>query len=107
MDIVVLGPENIVLAVSVRKQRIVVIGSSKSLSNEYIGLLGNMDLGVNIMNWLAGDDSLITIQPKSRNDLTLELSRGALIAIGFGFLIVLPAGLLIAGGLIWWRRRQS
>jgi ABC-type uncharacterized transport system involved in gliding motility auxiliary subunit len=90
-----------------RKQRIVVIGSSKSLSNEYIGLLGNMDLGVNIMNWLAGDDSLITIQPKSRNDLTLELSRGALIAIGFGFLIVLPAGLLIAGGLIWWRRRQS
>jgi ABC-type uncharacterized transport system involved in gliding motility auxiliary subunit len=88
-------------------QRIVVIGTSKGLSNEFVGLLGNMDLGVNIMNWLAGDDSLITIQPKSRSDLTLELSRGALAAIGFGFLIFLPVGLLVAGGVIWWRRRKS
>jgi ABC-type uncharacterized transport system involved in gliding motility auxiliary subunit len=89
------------------KQRVVVVGSSKGLSNEYVGLLGNVDLGINIMNWLAGDDSLITIQPKSRADLTLELSRGALIAIGFGFLIILPLGLLVAGGVIWWKRRRS
>lgn len=89
------------------KQRVVVIGTGKGLSNEYVGLLGNMDLGINIMNWLAGDDSLITIQPKSRIDLTLELSRGELAAIGFGFLIFLPIGLLLAGGMIWWRRRKS
>ena len=88
-------------------QRVVVIGTGKGLSNEYIGLLGNMDLGINVMNWLAGDDSLITIQPKSRIDLTLELSRGAMAAMGFGFLILLPVGLLVAGGMIWWRRRQS
>ena len=88
-------------------QRVVVIGTGKGLSNEYIGLLGNMDLGINVMNWLAGDDSLITIQPKSRIDLTLELSRGAMAAMGFGFLILLPVGLLVAGGIIWWRRRKS
>ena len=90
-----------------RKQRVVVIGSGRGLTNEYIGMLGNMDLGINIMNWLAGEDSLIIIQPKSRIDLTLELSRGALIAISFGFLIILPIGLLVAGGLIWWKRRKS
>lgn len=90
-----------------RKQRVIVIGSGKSLSNEYIGLLGNMDLGVNAMNWLAGDDSLITIQPKTRVDLTLELSRTALLSMSLGFLILLPLGLLIAGGAIWWKRRKS
>ena len=90
-----------------RKQRVVVIGSGRGLTNEYVGMLGNMDLGINIMNWLAGEDSLIIIQPKSRSDLTLEMSRGALIAISFGFLIILPIGLLVAGGLIWWKRRKS
>lgn len=88
-------------------QRVVVIGSGRTLTNEYIGMLGNMDFGINIMNWLAGDDSLIIIQPKSRFDLTLELSRVALATIGFGFLIFLPIGFLLAGGMIWWRRRKS
>jgi ABC-type uncharacterized transport system involved in gliding motility auxiliary subunit len=89
------------------KQRVVVIGSGRGLTNEYVGMLGNMDLGMNVMNWLAGEDSLIIIQPKSRIDLTLQLSRGALAAIAFGFLIVLPVGFLIAGGMIWWKRRKS
>jgi ABC-type uncharacterized transport system involved in gliding motility auxiliary subunit len=89
------------------QQRIVVMGSGRGLTNEYVGMLGNMDLGINIMNWLAGEDSLIIIQPKSRIDLTLDLSQGALTAISLGFLIFLPLGLLVAGGLIWWKRRKS
>jgi ABC-type uncharacterized transport system involved in gliding motility auxiliary subunit len=89
------------------KQRIVVMGSGRSLTNEYVGMLGNMDLGINILNWLAGEDRLIIIQPKSRIDLALDLSQGALTAISFGFLILLPIGFLVAGGLIWWKRRKS
>lgn len=90
-----------------RKQRIVIIGTSRGLTNEYIGLLGNMDLGIAAMNWLAGEDSLITIEPKRRIDLSLQLSRPAMIAIAFGFLIFLPLGLLVSGGVIWWRRRRT
>ena len=107
----ILGPITVSAAlerdVGDSKQRVVVIGSGRGLTNEYVGMLGNMDLGINIMNWLAGEDSLIIIQPKSRIDLTLELSRGALVVIGFGFLIFLPIGFLVAGGLIWWNRRRS
>ena len=66
-----------------------------------------MDLGVNIINWLSGDDSLISIEPKTRVDMTLEMSRPVMAAIGFGFLIFAPIGLLVAGGVIWWRRRRS
>ena len=90
-----------------RKQRVVVVGSGHFLANQYAGLLGNLDLGVNMMNWLAGDDRLITIQPKVRTDLRLELPWAATLAVTWGFLILLPLGFLITGGVIWWRRRKA
>lgn len=90
-----------------RKQRIVVVGTGRFLANQYLGNGGNLDLGVNMVNWLAGDESLITIQPRARNDLSLQLAWPAMIAITYTFLIVLPLGFLIAGGVIWWRRRRA
>ena len=90
-----------------RKQRVVVTGSGHFLANQFIGTLGNLDLGVNMINWLAGDEALITVQPRTRSDLTLELTRSGLALIGFGFLLVLPLALLICGGVIWWRRRKA
>jgi ABC-type uncharacterized transport system involved in gliding motility auxiliary subunit len=90
-----------------RKQRIVVAGSGHFLANQFIGTLGNLDLGVNMINWLAGDEALITVQPRTRADLTLELTRAGLTLMGFGFLLVLPLALLIGGGAIWWQRRKA
>jgi ABC-type uncharacterized transport system involved in gliding motility auxiliary subunit len=90
-----------------RKQRVVVTGSGHFLANQYVGTLGNLDLGVNMINWLAGDEALITVQPRTRADLTLQLTRGGLALVGFGFLLVLPLALLICGGIIWWRRRKA
>jgi ABC-type uncharacterized transport system involved in gliding motility auxiliary subunit len=89
-----------------RKQRVVVMGTSQFLANQYAGLLGNMDLGINTINWLAGDDSLITIQPRSRQDLTLDRSIGLALLI-FGFRYVLPLALIVTGGVVWWRRRKQ
>ncbi len=90
-----------------RKQRMVVAGTGQFLANQYVGLLGNLDLGVNMVNWLAGDESLITVQARTRSDLSLELSRAGLALIGIGFLVVLPVVFLVAGGVIWWRRRKA
>ena len=90
-----------------RKQRVVVIGSGHFLANQFVGMLGNLDLGVNMINWLAGDEALITVQPRTRADLTLQLTRAGLALVGFGFLLVLPLALLICGGVIWWRRRKA
>ena len=47
------------------------------------------------------------MQPRTRSDLTLELTRAGLALMGFGFLLVLPLALLVAGGVIWWRRRKA
>lgn len=105
------GPVNIALAlerrVSDRTQRVVVIGSGGFLANASLGLGGNLDLGVNIVNWLAGDEALIAIQPRPSLDSNLELGRGQQYLILFGFLIFLPLAFASAGVAIWWRRRRA
>jgi hypothetical protein len=90
-----------------KNQRIVVIGSGHFLANTYLGNGGNLDLGVNIVNWLTGDDRLIAIQPRSAPDVSLALSRGWLAALVIVFLIAVPLSLIGAGAWIWWRRRAA
>lgn len=87
-------------------QRIVVIGDGDFLSNTYLGNGGNLQLGLNIMNWLTLDDTLIVLRPKAAPDIHLDLSDGALALIAAVFLLVLPATLLASGWLIWFRRRR-
>ena len=105
------GPVNIALAlersVNDRTQRVVVIGGGGFLSNASLGLGGNLDLGVNIVNWLAGDEALIAIQPRPSLDCNLVLGRGQQYLILFGFLIFLPLAFASAGVVIWWRRRRA
>jgi ABC-type uncharacterized transport system involved in gliding motility auxiliary subunit len=103
------GPVVIAVALSKdeEKQRVVVMGSQAFLANAYIGNAGNRDLGINIVNWLAGDEALITVQPKNKPDASLELSQTLLFAITIAFLIALPAAFLAAAGWIWWQRRRA
>ena len=87
-------------------QRIIIAGDSDFLANSYIGAGANLSLGLNIFNWLAGDDDLIAIEPKNAPDLQLQLDDTEILLIGSGYFIILPAGLILAGVVIWWRRRN-
>lgn len=89
-----------------QRQRVAVVGSGAFLSNAYIGLGGNLDFGINLVEWLKGDDYLIAIQPKTTIDATLNLSKRAAAALSFGFLFGLPLAFFAVGGIIWWRRRK-
>ena len=105
------GPVNIAVALertlNERAQRVVVIGNGNFIANTFLGNGGNLDLGVNMINWLAGDDTLIAIQPRPTLDSGLDLGRGAMYMILLGFLIFLPLAFAGTGVLIWWRRRKA
>lgn len=93
-------------------QRVVVMGNANFLSNTFITNGGNLDFGVNIINWLAGDDSLITIQPMPLKDINVSIpdtKMGVVTAwtVFHGFQYFIPFGFLIAGILLWWKRRRA
>jgi ABC-type uncharacterized transport system involved in gliding motility auxiliary subunit len=89
-----------------REQRIVVVGSGSFLANTYAGNGGNLDLGVNMVNWLSNQDKLIMIAPRAAQDNTVTLSKTQLAVISTGLVIVLPLLLLLAGCILWWRKRR-
>ncbi|MGE4597277.1 MAG: Gldg family protein [Methylophilaceae bacterium] len=110
------GPINIAVALK-RKfgekgQRVVVIGNAAFLSNLFIVSGGNLDLGINIVNWLVGDDQLITIQPMPLKDVNVTIpsdSKSVFIAwtIFHSFKYFIPIGLFVMGFVIWFRRRKA
>ena len=88
------------------QQRIVVIGDGDFLSNTYLGNGANLELGLNMFNWLTVDEVPILIPPRIAPDPNLTLSAGALALIAAVFLIGLPVTLIASGWLIWFRRRR-
>ena len=105
------GPAVIAVAmqrnINDREQRIVVVGSGAFLSNSFAGNGGNVDLGVNMVNWLAGEEHLITLQPRAARDSNLVLGKTQLTLISVGFLVVVPLLLALVGGVMWWKRRRA
>jgi hypothetical protein len=93
-------------AVGDRQQRVVVVGNGNFLSNTFIGNGGNRDLGVNMVNWLAGDDRMIVIQPRAGVGSQIDIDQVTLYLIAFCFLIVAPLAFMVTGLAIWWRRRR-
>ena len=110
------GPINIAVALErtygKKGQRVVVIGNGNFLSNTFITNGGNVDLGINIVNWLVGDDRLITIQPMPLKDINVSIpsdTRGFVTAwiVFHSFQYFIPIGVFIAGLILWWKRRKA
>ncbi len=110
------GPVNIGVALEriygKKGQRIVVMGNANFLSNTFITNGGNLDLGINIVNWLAGDDKLITIQPMPLKDINMTIPDTRLgVATAWivfhAFQYFIPLGMMIAGFMFWWKRRKA
>jgi ABC-type uncharacterized transport system involved in gliding motility auxiliary subunit len=85
--------------------RLVVLGTSRWISNEVLGFNGNRDLLMNIINWLSSDEDLIAIRPKNPEDRRLNMNARQVTLMFWTSVVGLPLLLLAAGVSVWWRRR--
>ncbi len=88
-----------------KQGRLVVIGDSIFASNKWAGLQRNGDLFLNTVHWLAEDEDLISIQPKSptnRRVILTEMQEREMLWLS---IIFMPGIVLVSGILLWVRRR--
>ncbi len=88
-----------------KEGRFVVVGSSGWIGNNILRFNGNRDLFLNSMNWLSSDEDLISIRPKEPADRPLNLSRRQMSVIFSSSVIGLPLVVIMAGMMVWWKRR--
>lgn len=101
------GPLTLGLAMTRGEQRVVAIGDADFLSNQYVGIGGNLDLGLRLVNWLLADESLIEIPARNNLDGRLVMSDRSIAYIGLVWLVLVPGiGFLGAAG-VWWKRRRA
>lgn len=85
--------------------RLVAFGDSDFASNMMLGVQGNRDLFMNVINWLAQQETLISIRPKEPEDRRITLTADQQQRIRWLSIVVLPGAVMAAGVYVWWRRR--
>jgi ABC-type uncharacterized transport system involved in gliding motility auxiliary subunit len=86
--------------------RIVVVGDSDFASNNFLGIQGNRDMFLNIVNWLAQQENLISIRPKDPEDRRLTMSAAAQRNITWLSWLGIPA-IVFGLGIVSWARRRG
>jgi ABC-type uncharacterized transport system involved in gliding motility auxiliary subunit len=85
--------------------RFVVTGSSSWAANRFLGFNGNSDLALNMVNWLASDEDLISIRPKADDDRRITMTRAQLVIVRLTSQFLLPLLVVVVGTMVWWKRR--
>ena len=83
----------------------VAVGDADFASNEVFGFQGNQDFFLNVVAWLAEDADLISIRPKEPDNQAMFLSRQTQQTVALLALVILPLLFVVAGIVMWWRRR--
>jgi len=86
--------------------RIAVFGSVDFVSNIFIDFSGNRDLFLNTVNWVAGDENLISIRPRAAKEGKLTITKKQTNIIFFFTVVLIPAVIFFSGLGIWWKRRR-
>ena len=88
--------------------RIVMVGTSAFAENRVLPPASNdanLELVLGTFQWLAREDALISIPPKAARALPLTLTQRDQGTIIFITIFLMPALIVFAGVMVWWRRR--
>jgi ABC-type uncharacterized transport system involved in gliding motility auxiliary subunit len=85
--------------------KLVVFSDSDWLINALISQSFNRDLALNSVNWLSGQESAITIRPRTVKESMAPMTRDTFRGI-LAYSILVPELILLAGLLVWWKRKE-
>lgn len=103
------GPVSVAVAVENKKtgMRLVVVGDSDFFTNREIVNGANRDFFLNCVNWLVKREFLVAIGAKTIKEMRrLDLNALQLWAVTIMVMVVVPLMAVIAGLIVYWRRRQ-
>jgi ABC-type uncharacterized transport system involved in gliding motility auxiliary subunit len=86
--------------------RLLVVGDTDVATNALLPSAGNPTFVANAFNWLLERQNLLGIGPKKPEQVRLSLTPGQLSRITWGVLAGLPLLAIVAGILVWRRRRR-
>jgi len=86
--------------------KIVVLGTAGLANNRFINIFFNRDFFLNIVNWLVGQEEMISIRPRSIRSSRVQLTEKEGATVFYLSFLILPEILLIIGLGVWWRRRS-
>jgi hypothetical protein len=86
--------------------RLIVVGESIFLANTLIGWEANRDFASLAVNWLLDRGQLLELGPRPFNEYRVSLSPAQMRMIRWLLLAVFPGAVMLAGVLVWVRRRN-
>jgi ABC-type uncharacterized transport system involved in gliding motility auxiliary subunit len=87
------------------RSRIAVVGDSDFATNSFFHIMGNGALFLNTVNYLAAQENLIGIQPRTHDLPRVNLSNRQMKATFFLSVLLLPSLLALVGTAVWWKQR--
>ncbi|MGH9748437.1 MAG: Gldg family protein [Candidatus Polarisedimenticolia bacterium] len=86
--------------------RLLVFGDSDFLSNGYFNASGNGDLALNCVAWLAEQEELVSIRPKTSAPRLVILTPAEIYFYFWTIVALSPIVIVVVGVGIWVRRRK-
>lgn len=89
------------------KLALAILGDSDFASNAYFQQQGNGNFFLNIINYLAEEEDLISIRPKQVDDRRLTLTQADVSTLFYLVVIAIPLLVVIFGVVIFFRRNRA
>jgi hypothetical protein len=87
------------------RSRIAVVGDSDFATNSFFHIMGNGTLFLNTVNYLAAQENLIGIQPRTHDLPRVNLTNRQIKGTFVLSVILGPAVLALIGTAVWWKQR--
>jgi ABC-type uncharacterized transport system involved in gliding motility auxiliary subunit len=88
-----------------RRSRVAVVGDSDFATNSFFHVMGNGSLFVNTVNYLAAQENLIGLQPRTTDLPRINLTNRQMKATFFLSVLLVPALLAAVGTAVWWKQQ--